>query len=171
MIHIIYPKNTVFYSIVLSGRSSIVDRALSFILDQISSFDHNVLASVNYFMRNRIMDAIMPYVTKLADNGVIWIALALILLIPKKTRRTGAAMGVALLIGLIVGNGLIKNLVARPRPFNIPDTVLSKNGLLIEPPPTIHSRRVILSQALKQQPRSTRIIPFTALWLLFWRFS
>ncbi len=134
MIHIIYPKNTVFYSIVLSGRSSIVDRALSFILDQISSFDHNVLASVNYFMRNRIMDAIMPYVTKLADNGVIWIALALILLIPKKTRRTGAAMGVALLIGLIVGNGLIKNLVARPRPFNIPDTVLSKNGLLIEPP-------------------------------------
>ena len=76
----------------------------------------------------------MPLITKLGDAGIFWIALALILLIPKKTRRTGAAMGVAMLIGLIIGNGILKNVIARTRPFDISHPVLPKNRLLIDPP-------------------------------------
>ena len=85
-------------------------------------------------MRSGILDSIMPYITKLGDAGIFWIALALILLIPKKTRRTGAAMGVAMVLGLIIGNGIIKNVVARPRPFDISNTVLPRKSLLISPP-------------------------------------
>lgn len=111
-----------------------MDGILSFILESISSFDHSVLKAVNSTMRSGFFDSIMPYITKLGDDGIFWIALALILLIPKKTRRTGAAMGVAMLIGLIIGNGLLKNIIARPRPFDISDTVVPRNSLLIDPP-------------------------------------
>ena len=111
-----------------------MDSILSYILTHISSFDHDVLKAVNSTMRSGLLDSIMPYITKLGDGGVFWIALALILLIPKKTRRTGAAMGVAMLIGLIIGNGLLKNIIARPRPFDIRDTILPRNRLLVAPP-------------------------------------
>ena len=112
----------------------IMDSILSYILTHISSFDHDVLKAVNSTMRSGLLDSIMPYITKLGDGGVFWIALALILLIPKKTRRTGAAMGIAMLIGLIIGNGLLKNIIARPRPFDIRDTILPRNRLLVSPP-------------------------------------
>ncbi len=111
-----------------------MDGILNYFLSSVSSFDHNVLKAVNSTMRCGILDSIMPYITKLGDAGIFWIALALILLIPKKTRRTGAAMGVAMVIGLIVGNGIIKPLVARPRPFNISNTILPKDQLLISAP-------------------------------------
>ena len=111
-----------------------MDGILNYFLSSVSSFDHNVLNAVNSTMRCGILDSIMPYITKLGDAGIFWIALALILLIPKKTRRTGAAMGVAMVIGLIVGNGIIKPLVARPRPFNISNTILPKDQLLISAP-------------------------------------
>ncbi len=93
-----------------------------------------MLLFVNRTMRSAYLDKIMPLITKLGDAGIFWIALALILLIPKKTRRTGAAMGVAMLIGLIIGNGILKNVIARTRPFDISHPVLPKNRLLIDPP-------------------------------------
>lgn len=111
-----------------------MDVVLDFILTHISSFDHDVLLFVNRSMRSAFFDQIMPYITKLGDAGIFWIALALILLIPKKTRRTGAAMGVAMVIGLIIGNGLLKNVIARTRPFDIAHPVVPRNSLLINPP-------------------------------------
>ncbi len=107
---------------------------LNYFLESVSSFDHDVLHAVNYSMRNPVMDTIMPYITKLGDEGIFWIALALILLIPKKTRRTGAAMGVAMLLGLIIGNGILKNLIMRTRPYDLAHPVLPKSQLLIKAP-------------------------------------
>ncbi len=107
---------------------------LSFIGLQISSFDRNVLYAVNHSMRNSVMDTVMPFITKLGDKGIFWIALAIILLIPKKTRKTGAAMGIAMLLGVIIGNGILKNFVARTRPFDLANPVLPKHRLLIDAP-------------------------------------
>lgn len=58
-------------------------------------------------------------VTMFGESGIFWIALSLILMIPKKTRRLGFSMGLALLIGLILCNGVLKNVVARPRPYHL----------------------------------------------------
>lgn len=107
---------------------------LSFLAVHISSFDRDVLSAVNFTVRNSVLDKIMPYITKLGDRGVFWIALAVILLIPKKTRRTGAAMGVAMLLGLIIGNGILKNLIARTRPYDLANPILPKKQLLVSPP-------------------------------------
>lgn len=117
-----------------SGGNSVMDTVLAFFVEHISSFDHDVLHAVNSTMRSSFWDAVMPVITKLGDDGIFWIALAVILLIPKKTRRTGAAMGVAMLLGLIIGNGILKNLIMRPRPYDIANPVLPRSRLLIDPP-------------------------------------
>ena len=39
-----------------------------------------------------------------------------------------------MLLGLIIGNGILKNLVARTRPFDLGNAVVSRNRLLIEAP-------------------------------------
>ncbi len=61
--------------------------------------------------------AIMKGFSLLGNAGLCWIALTLGLLCRKKTRKCGVTMALALLFGLLVGNLLLKNLVARPRPY------------------------------------------------------
>ncbi len=52
-----------------------------------------------------------------ADKGIGWIILGLILMIPRKTRPAAVAALIAVLLGLLSGEFLIKVFVARPRPF------------------------------------------------------
>ena len=59
----------------------------------------------------------MPMVTHLGDGGILWIALAVVLLCLPKCRKTGFAIGAALLMGLLVCNLWLKPMVARLRPF------------------------------------------------------
>ncbi len=70
-------------------------------------------------MRCGFLDFLMPKITLLGNAGLFWIALAVVLLIPKKTRRAGVAMGIALVLGLIFCNGTLKPLVARVRPYDV----------------------------------------------------
>ena len=67
--------------------------------------------------RGGLSDTVWTVVSLLGNGGALWIVTALVLLFFRKTRRAGAAMLVALLIGLLVGNVLIKEWVMRPRPF------------------------------------------------------
>ena len=76
-------------------------------------------------------DAFWTVVTLFGESGIFWIALSLFLMIPKKTRLMGFTMGLALLSGLIFGNGLMKNLFQRPRPYQA-DSELACRLLWIE---------------------------------------
>ncbi len=66
---------------------------------------------------NPLFDNVMPFITKLGDKGLIWILLALIMLYYKQTRTYGIAIIMALLLTLVLGEGIIKNIVQRDRPF------------------------------------------------------
>ncbi len=68
-----------------------------------------------------VITPIMKFVTTLGDDGIIWIALAVVLMIFKKTRKVGFVMGGALICMLLCNNIVLKNLFARPRPFNLPE--------------------------------------------------
>ncbi len=74
-------------------------------------------------LHNPILDKIMIFLTNLGNAGIFWIVLAIILLISKKTRKCGILMLIAMGIGLIIGNGLLKNIVARNRPCWIDTTI------------------------------------------------
>ena len=64
-------------------------------------------------------DAVMCFITKLGNVGMIWIVLAVILLLIPKTRKTGIIILAALCIDLVVCNGILKNLFARIRPCDV----------------------------------------------------
>lgn len=79
---------------------------------------------------NPVLDFLMPIITHLGSGGILWIALAITLLFFKKTRKFGILIGVSLLLSMILGNYILKPLVARPRPFE----TVSGVSMLITPP-------------------------------------
>ncbi len=97
----------------------------------ITRIDFNILDAI-HSASNPILDVLFSVITKLGDGGIFWIILAVFLFFFKKTRGCSAVMITALVFGLILGNGILKNLIARPRPF-VQDPVLT-NFLLIPPP-------------------------------------
>lgn len=62
-------------------------------------------------------DFFFPNITHLGDEGLFFIALGVIFLLFRRTRKAGAAMLIALLFGLLLTNMTIKPLVERPRPY------------------------------------------------------
>ena len=70
-------------------------------------------------LRTPIGDVVVPLITRLGDAGIVWIILTVLLLIIPKTRKTGVIMMAALLVDVLLCNVLIKNLVARTRPFDV----------------------------------------------------
>ena len=67
-------------------------------------------------IHNPVLDKVMVFVSALGNAGIFWIAVGLLLLITKRYRRGGAQMLVAMAVTFIIGNLILKNLVARERP-------------------------------------------------------
>ena len=79
-------------------------------------YDFEILFFIQNHIRNDFLDIVVPFYTNLGDDGIIWIVLGVLMLIPKKTRKCGIMILAALLVMLLVNNIILKNLVARPRP-------------------------------------------------------
>lgn len=62
-------------------------------------------------------DIFWPAITTLGNGGIFFIVLGLLFLFFKKTRKAGFAILVAILIGALLTNVLVKPFVARPRPY------------------------------------------------------
>lgn len=89
----------------------------------------SILYAING-LHNVVLDKIMTVITTLGDAGIIWILIAIVLLFNKKTRKCGFLMAISMLLGIIIGNLFLKNLIARPRPFSLDGTI----QLLIKTP-------------------------------------
>lgn len=70
-------------------------------------------------LRTPLMDQVMCFITGLGNGGILWIILAIILMLIPKTRKTGIIVLAALLLDVILCNGLLKNLIARIRPCDV----------------------------------------------------
>ena len=66
-----------------------------------------------------LLDKIMVFITRLGDVGIIWIVLSIVLLLIPKTRKSGAVMVAALVVDVLLCNIVLKNLVARTRPYDV----------------------------------------------------
>lgn len=85
------------------------------------------MAILHWIQENIVADWLTPLmrcITFFGEYGAGWILLALGLLIPKKTRWIGWSVGVALILGLLLGEFGIKNLICRPRPFAVEEMAL-----------------------------------------------
>ena len=84
----------------------------------LQQIDMNILLWIQEHLR---IDALTPFwkvITFLGNGGWFWLVAAAVLLIPKKTRRTGIVALLSMTIGFLITNLLLKNIVARPRPFD-----------------------------------------------------
>ncbi len=70
-------------------------------------------------LRTNGMTVFFKAVTHLGDGGAVWIVLTAALLIPKKTRKVGIAMAIALALSFLTVNLLLKPVVERTRPYEV----------------------------------------------------
>lgn len=86
-------------------------------MDILNNLDINILYLIREYLSNPILDEVMIYITTLGDKGFIWILIGLLLLVQKKYRKVGFILLMALLITTIMGEGILKNIIQRPRVF------------------------------------------------------
>ena len=97
------------------------------------SFDLPILEWIQAHLQCGFLDKAMPIITLFGDAGIFWIAVAVLLGVFPKTRKTGISMIVALVLGLLVCNITLKPLVARIRPYDFQMREFGKTiSLLIE---------------------------------------
>lgn len=88
-------------------------------MEALLQLDGNILLFIQEYIRQDWLTPIWIAITSLADDGWFWIVLSIFLLIPKKTRKAGVAALLALLINLCFTNVILKNVVARTRPYEV----------------------------------------------------
>ncbi|WP_300684061.1 phosphatase PAP2 family protein [Acutalibacter sp. 1XD8-36] len=96
-------------------------------------FDSAVMTFVQSGFHNPITDAVFPAVTYLGESGIFWILLSLLIIaLGRKNgwRTIGCLMLAAMLLGLLLGEIALKNIICRPRPFQ----EMPEISLLIPPP-------------------------------------
>ena len=72
-------------------------------------------------IRTPFMDGLMTFFSMLGHNGIFCLILGILLIIIKKTRRSGIEVIIAMLLSFIISYLIVKNLVARVRPFETYD--------------------------------------------------
>lgn len=82
-------------------------------------WEFTLLDWIRQNLRSDFLDTVMPVITSLGHLGLFWIILTLLLFIPRRTRKYAHIAAIGLLLGLIVGNGILKPLIARIRPYDI----------------------------------------------------
>ena len=88
-------------------------------MTSLPALDGNTLLFIQDHIRNPVLTPVMQAITSLGDHGIFWIILTLPLLIPKRTRLAGICSALALIGSLVCNNMIIKNLVARTRPYDL----------------------------------------------------
>ena len=104
--------------------------------------EFDILYLIQNYLRTNTIDQIMVKIFNdfVGAKGEIWIILGILLLVFPKTRKTALCLLSAYIISYFLGDGVLKNLIARPRPCVLKDNV----ALLIGCPtsyscPSVHS--------------------------------
>lgn len=88
---------------------------LSFLAEH---FDLPILDWIAAHLWCDVLDVLMPIITVLGDAGIFWIAVSAVLLCIPKYRKAGLGMGIALLMGVVLCNIILKPLIGRIRPYD-----------------------------------------------------
>lgn len=88
-----------------------------------------ILLWIQDHLSSPALDWFFVHYTHLGDKGLMWIAIGLFFLFQKNYRPLGALILLSLLGSLIVTNGILKNWIARPRPYSVfpMDLLIDKN--------------------------------------------
>lgn len=111
--------------------------------------EFNILYGIQS-MRSAFLDSAMAAVFNdfVGSKGQMWVILGVILLIIPKTRKTGLCVLISYALAYLIGDSILKNLIARPRPCTLDETV----ALIVSRPksfscPSVHAMLAFASSA------------------------
>ncbi|HPM74529.1 MAG TPA: phosphatase PAP2 family protein, partial [Saccharofermentans sp.] len=101
-------------------------------MELIQELDWSILNWIAEHMHNGVLDVVMISFTAIGEIGLVWILLSLWKILSKdlRKRKEGILMIVAILVGVLIANVILKNTVCRSRPCWLNETV----DLLIKNP-------------------------------------
>lgn len=84
-------------------------------------FINNIDQTILFFIQNNfhfpVLDKIMIAATIAGEKGLIWVLVSVLLMTNRKTRPVGILALAALTLSATLGDGLLKHLIQRPRPY------------------------------------------------------
>ena len=89
----------------------------------ISAVEINVLLFIQDHIRNAVLDVIMPIITNIGYKGLVPILIILFMLIVRRYRAVGLTAMAAFIGNVLVVNVILKNIVARIRPYDSYDAL------------------------------------------------
>ena len=95
----------------------------------ITNIDHIILLWIENYLRFDFMTPFWKLVTLFSEGGFFWIALCILFLIFKKTRKIGIVMAIAIIVNALLVNVCVKNMVARVRPYDAFDDIIRLIGI------------------------------------------
>ncbi len=96
------------------------------IFEEINSVDLAVLDFLQSTVKCAFLDSVMAFFSFIGNSGMIWILICVAMMFFRKTRMMGVMALSAVVLGFLIGELGIKNIVCRPRPFVAnPDIVLN----------------------------------------------
>ena len=87
------------------------------------SLDWSILHWIQNTLTCPALDFLMPKITLLGNGGMVWLLASGVLICTKKYRKQGVILLGGLAIGVLAGNVMLKNLIARPRPCWLDNSV------------------------------------------------
>ena len=84
--------------------------------DWVQIMDYTLLGWVHEAFSSGFWARVMPFVSFIGNWGMVWVFAACLLLCTRKYRLHGLAVLIALGVGFLIGNLLLKPLIARVRP-------------------------------------------------------
>lgn len=92
-------------------------------MEAFNMWESNIVLFVQENLRFDWLNPIMKFITSLGDEGILPIAMIILFLLFKKTRKVGITAGVSLALEAILINLTIKKLVGRTRPYVVNEAI------------------------------------------------
>lgn len=86
-------------------------------------YEWDILYFIQNNLRTSFLDVFLSKITLIGELALCWFIWAIVLLFFKKYRKHGIVLIIGILIGALIGNLILKNAVARPRPCWIDTSV------------------------------------------------
>lgn len=83
------------------------------------NIDKSILLWIQDTLRVPALNPVFIFISSIGNLGAIWIVISILLLIFKKMRKVGVMSIIALIGSVLINNVILKNLVARIRPYEV----------------------------------------------------
>lgn len=110
-----------------------INAAAAWLNETFASFDAAITILVHklYLLGGDFFTPFFNFISFFGKKGIMLIVLGLVLSLFKPTRKYGTAVLCGLAIGVLITNGILKNIIARPRPYLYEQSVFYQFWLLV----------------------------------------